>query len=289
MRVLTSIAVLGLVLASNGPADAAPAGEPVLYELHHDLWVDGTLTGGLFLGWLASEAVFKKDLAPPSCRWCDRAPDGSDTLNGFDRWARGMRGAPEQLGSFDMLSNAAGFLLLPAAIAGLDYWAASADGGGALVGTDLLLVAEAAVVTLSVNQVVKFLAGRERPFVHVLAESEKPLTHLPTDNNLSFFSGHSSFAFSITAAAATVAELRGYRRAWLLWALGVPAASGVALLRMAADKHYATDVLIGAAVGTAMGIAVPRLFHGRAGMLSRATAVRVVPTLGGVALTGTWD
>ncbi len=30
-----------------------------------------------------------------------------------------------------------------------------------------------------------------------------------------------------------------------------------------ADKHYLSDVLIGALVGTAFGFAVPAVFHGR--------------------------
>ena len=32
-------------------------------------------------------------------------------------------------------------------------------------------------------------------------------------------------------------------------------------MRIAADRHYLTDVLVGAAVGTAVGLAVPHLMH----------------------------
>lgn len=32
---------------------------------------------------------------------------------------------------------------------------------------------------------------------------------------------------------------------------------------MAADKHYATDVIVGSIVGAAFGFAVPRFFHRR--------------------------
>ena len=43
-------------------------------------------------------------------------------------------------------------------------------------------------------------------------------------------------------------------------------------LRLAADKHWLTDVLAGAAIGATVGILVPLLFHGR-----RAESVEVTP------------
>jgi membrane-associated phospholipid phosphatase len=38
-------------------------------------------------------------------------------------------------------------------------------------------------------------------------------------------------------------------------------ATGVGYLRIAADKHYFSDVMTGAIVGSAIGIGVPLLFH----------------------------
>ncbi|MDB4987793.1 MAG: hypothetical protein JWN04_2971, partial [Myxococcaceae bacterium] len=45
----------------------------------------------------------------------------------------------------------------------------------------------------------------------------------------------------------------------LIWALGVPLAALTGYLRLAADKHYFTDVLTGALVGSAVGFLVPWL------------------------------
>src|SRR5690606_13769862 len=114
---------------------------------------------------------------------------------------------------------------------------------------------------------VKFAAGRERPFVHVLPEAEKATTEKPNDNNLSFYSGHASFGFTIAVAAGTVAALRGYRHRWLVWALGLPVAFSLPVLRMVADKHYVTDVATGAILGAATGFALPYFLHGREGPL----------------------
>gem|GEM_PF-4625413 len=78
---------------------------------------------------------------------------------------------------------------------------------------------------------------------------------------MSFVSGHSSVAFSTVVTASIVATLRGYRVAPLMWSLGLPMAATVAYLRVAADRHYLTDVVAGAGLGTAIGILLPLLLH----------------------------
>jgi hypothetical protein len=45
---------------------------------------------------LSSELLFKEYLAPATCRWCDRAPDGTDRLNRLDRWGRALHGLSER-------------------------------------------------------------------------------------------------------------------------------------------------------------------------------------------------
>jgi len=55
--------------------------------------------------------------------------------------------------------------------------------------------------------------------------------------------------------------MRGYRVAPLVWTAGLVLGVATAYTRMAADRHYFTDVLAGAAIGTVTGAAVPLLFH----------------------------
>lgn len=152
-----------------------------------------------------------------------------------------------------------------------------------------MMIVESVVVASVVNQAVKFSVGRERPFVHVLPEDQKALTAQPNDNNLSFYSGHTSMAFALVTAAGTVSELRGYKNRWVIWAVGLPAAASVGLLRMGADKHYLTDVLVGAAAGSLFGVGVPLLLHGREPQTQpQATgmSMNVSGSLGGVTLSG---
>jgi membrane-associated phospholipid phosphatase len=85
---------------------------------------------------------------------------------------------------------------------------------------------------------------------------------------MSFFSGHTTWAFALAASSGTVASMRGYELAPVVWAVGLPLAAATGYLRIAADRHYLSDVLVGAAVGTAVGIGFPRLMHGRQPELS---------------------
>lgn len=242
-----------LHFAVAGRARAAPP------PLVHDAVTDGVITGAGAILWIGSETLFKHALAPAACRWCDRNPDGSDALDGFDRSVREtLRMA--NTSRADLLSNV-GLGLGTAVALGGTALAAGHDGARGNIGSDVLVISEALVLAQDLNQAVKFSAGRERPFVHVLSPAEKGLTAKPTDNNLSFFSGHTTYAFTLATAAGTVCSLHGYSFAPYVWAGGLTVATATAVLRIGADKHYATDVLTGALVGTAFGIGVPRLFH----------------------------
>jgi len=286
------LAIASLLAASPVPSDALPAAEraPSFHALRYDWARDGVITGVGAVLWISSEALFKEQLAPETCRWCDRNPDGTDGLNGLDRWGRGLAGTTEeQRHRADTWSNIVDFGLLPVSVLGAQY--ALGRGSGAprsVFFEDAGIIIQTAVLSSVANQAVKFIAGRERPFVHVLPAEQKPLTEKPDDNNLSFYSGHTNLAFALVVSAGTVAELRGYEHRGWIWGVGLPLAASVGLLRMAADKHYLTDVGVGALMGSAFGVAVPLLLHGRVNEKPGAVSLSVSGGLGGAVLSGTF-
>ena len=81
-------------------------------------------------------------------------------------------------------------------------------------------------------------------------------------------------------------------QAWIPCLGGFAVAATTATFRIAGDMHYASDVLMGAAVGTLIGFAVPAFHYGIGGWTPRNSSgvgdFRVVPTLGGVSVGGTW-
>jgi membrane-associated phospholipid phosphatase len=244
MRARAAAALLAVTAALSARAEPRP--------LRYDLRVDGALTAGAAVLWLSSELA-KGRLAPSSCRFCgeNRLDAGARDLMVWGYGDHARRG-----------SDLFAFAVLPAGIAAHQLLAARAQGDAQEGLVDLLIVAEAAALSMDLNQLVKFSVGRQRPFVRH-GNWRDPDRAPDPDDNVSFYSGHTALAFSMAAAAGTVSDLRGYRSAPWIWGAGLTLAATIGYLRIAADRHYLTDVLTGAALGTAAGVALPRLLHGR--------------------------
>lgn len=276
---LSTLILAGLCVLFTA-ADARADG---VNELRYDARIDVAVTtvGGMW--WLTSE-LMKADLVPEKCRWCYRAEDGADLLNPVDSWVRN-RLLWKSTDTAAALSSWVGFVIEPGAMMGLTALASANDRALDRFPVDALLITEATVIAGDVNQLAKFAFARERPFVHYLPRAPdviRALTDSPSDDNLSFFSGHTTLAFAVATSAGTINSLRGYRLAPLVWAAGMTMAVSVGYLRIAADKHYFSDVMTGALVGTIIGIGIPLLFHSVA---SSSTANPVPPSPSGQALT----
>jgi membrane-associated phospholipid phosphatase len=256
-----ALATACFVLAAPGAA----AQEPRVHELRHDTRVDVAVTS-MGAAWLVMSEVLKATLVPEKCRWCYRAEDGTSLLNPYDGRIRKQL-IWQDTNAADLASDVLVFGLEPASALGLTALAANDEGALSGFPVDALIIAEATVVAGVINQIAKFGFARERPFVHYLPrapEAIRRLTAGPSDDNLSFFSGHATFAFVIATSSGTVASLRGYRLAPVIWATGLTMATSVGYLRIAADKHYFSDVMTGLVVGSIVGVGMPLLFHSRA-------------------------
>jgi len=236
-------AAVGLAVAVGAAAPARADDDDERTLLHASL----ILAGGV--AYATSETVLKDDLAPDRCRWCDD--------NALDR---GVRDAVvwRRTGLAARTSDVLGFAITPALELSLVVVAGRRDGPARAWLADSLAVVESAIAAGLANQTTKFLVGRARPYAW--ADPGSPAAADP-DANLSFYSGHTTLGFSLAASAGTVAQLRGYRWAPWIWGAGVALAATTGYLRMAADRHWLTDVVTGAVIGTGIGIAVPRLAH----------------------------
>jgi membrane-associated phospholipid phosphatase len=268
-----------LAVAPSSAAPAAPASSMPI-----DLPVDLAITLGGMAFYVATE-LSTPALAPSSCRWCDRAADGTDQLNSFDASVRRAWRWTDS-GKADTLSSVFSFGLAPLAGFGVGALVAWHDDRLNELAADTLVVAESAVVAVNVNQISKFVFARQRPDVHARVSTE-PNVQPATGDNLSFFSGHATLAFALATSAGTVASMRHHRLAPVMWAAGLLLATTGSYLRIAADRHYATDVMTGAVVGSAIGFSVPYFAHRP---VAPNTGLAVVPSEGAATLVlwGTW-
>lgn len=208
------------------------------------------LAAGVAL-WIATEAA-KPALAPTECRWCRE--------NGLDRGVRdGLHWANPDPAR--RLSDVLLFGLVPAVSLGGAFALGCVEADLHHGLTDVMVVTEALVLSSVITQATKLSAGRMRPWVRMQREEQRDYVTGP-DDHLSFFSGHTSATFALAVAAGTTATLRGYRRADVIWAVGMPLAALTGYLRIAADRHYFSDVMTGALIGSLAGVLVPYL-HAR--------------------------
>lgn len=251
-----------LLAACSFLPSRARADETHVRRLAYDARIDGAVTATGAVWWVASD-LLKTELVPEKCRWCYRTADGTSTLNFVDRSVRRQLKWDDGQ-TANTLSSVLAFAFMPAAAFGLPAVAAAHD--QAIDGTpvDALITAEATILAANLNQVVKLAFARERPFVHYLPRTPdgvRALTSSPSDDNLSFYSGHTNLAFVLATSSGTVAFMRNYRLAPLVLGVGLASAFTVGYLRIAADKHYLSDVTVGAVLGSLVGVLVPLVFH----------------------------
>lgn len=140
------------------------------------------------------------------------------------------------------------------------------------VGYQLALIdLEALALTGGLQALVSALVSRWRPFRDTCVGPRESQTRDCQENKqyTSFWSGHTSGAFTVAGLMcmhhAYLPLYGGGAAEPLTCATAVAAAATVGYLRMAADQHFLTDVLVGAAVGTMSGLGVPWLLHYRGG------------------------
>lgn len=122
-----------------------------------------------------------------------------------------------------------------------------------------LMYAEALGTTFLAKQIIKHVVYRERPYMYFadtpqeLVESEK--------HDDSFLSGHTAYAFTAASFASYVFSKYNPDSGWKIpvTVASFALASATAAFRVASGNHFLTDVLAGAVIGTAIGIAVPAL------------------------------
>lgn len=233
-----------LVIALASPASAQRS--PFRVDAARDLGL--TLgAGAVLIGY----GVARDELPGPHCFPCDK-----DKVNAFDRSVIGNRDPLAATVSDVLLTS---LIALPFLATTVDVLTTQTDGRLEDLATESLILAETLAVSLLLNAIVKEAVRRPRPLAYdpQWPEDERQ-EHFAT---LSFYSGHSSTSFSMATAWSYLFTKRHPDSGWVapVWIASHGLAASTAYLRARAGKHFWTDVLTGAAAGSAIGFLVPWL------------------------------
>jgi membrane-associated phospholipid phosphatase len=125
-----------------------------------------------------------------------------------------------------------------------------------------------------ITPAIKRVAGRSRPL-----ENEGAFAFDPLSSNESFPSGHATNAFAVASVFAAHSD------GWVVPAIAYTLATGVAASRVNDNVHFTSDVVAGAAIGTAIGRSLVARHRRAATKSGDAPGIvwAIIPSRGGVA------
>ena len=277
MRIIAVLLAVAALVPGAAGAEGAPPGSPFDVNLAIDL--------PLTLGAAAASVVpfiFRGEVAAPACGLsCN-----PDSVNPIDRMAIGRRVPGAGLTS-DILYGAA--VVLPVAFDLIDVVATRPGDRFTGFWKDMVVLAQVAAVDNLLNSMVKYAVRRPRPFAYDL--SLDPAERTSASAGLSFYSGHASTSFALATAYSTLFSMRHPRSRLRIpvWIGMHLLAATIAVLRVESGNHFWTDIVVGGAVGSGVGLMVTHLHRRRAGTEGsrKGYAVRILPmaVAGGGGLT----
>lgn len=240
MKRLVVAAALAVVMSTEANARADPKQLSEERSAHYYRWHAGLAAGG-FVATLAGERIFRGHGSGPY--WNSFYGDDLVELNFSDSSAA--------LSDKVLLMT----VVLPLAMQ-------MSEGFDTSMGNATLVYAEAHALNLAVTTATKLAVRRPRPYTR----SESPRivefkAHEGSDAYVSFFSGHSSAAFTAATAGSLLYSMRT-DDLWArhsVWGIEFLLAGMTAQLRVRAGRHYRSDIWTGSLVGVGIGVLLPAL------------------------------
>ena len=245
--------VMIAVLCVKSLAFSALSPENVKHEHHYEVSVrlDVPLTLGIALTsalgvyqYYGMDRKDADDLKPKSEFWAWDRP----FVGHYNGWAT-------------TVSHYSGALVVaPLVLAGYSWYRGDADAHD--FGAFTLMFVETFALQNAINQIVRSSQLWPRPYIYAKrGEGREKAESARGEAYGSFYSGHASAAFTVAVFTgewfSEIYPNSKYKP--LVWASSFALASGVAGLRVVAGKHYPTDIVVGALMGTGISFGILKL------------------------------
>ncbi len=212
-----------------------------------DWGIDGIFLGSAALIW-GVDYILQSGIIPSFDHIEQPSSFNLNDINVFDRWtARPLNLVSSKWSDILQIS----LLFLPSMFI---FYRSIED-----IGILAVMFAETILLSQGLVRLTKRCVTRYRPYTYYENNAD---TIYPTD---SFYSGHTTMAFTSAAFFTTV--FSGYHpdSVWkyVVGTISFGLASTVGVLRITAGKHFLSDVLVGAAIGSLIGWFVPFMHKNR--------------------------
>ncbi len=257
-------------VAQSEPPSAAPTpstSSAAEGSLHLGWWLDGSMTGA------AVAALGLATLIPVdnSSTWKTQLLPVDDLLEG--RYSANAGRLSDIILGIDVAVPVALF-----AGRGLDCES----------GKRVFVYGETLLVALALDATIKPLVSRPRPYTY---SNDPAVTDFAksqgNDAHLSFYSRHANttFAASVAGAYLFAQSSTDTNARAAVWGVELAMASATSDLRTRAGMHFYSDVLVGALIGSSLGLVIPYLHGGPKVHLSKMEWLAIVlGPLAGIAL-----
>jgi len=138
--------------------------------------------------------------------------------------------------------------------------------------TSVVMYGESVLLVYGLTMMTKALVHRPRPYAY---NTESHWNRSSPEASASFFSGHTSLAFNGAVFSSLLYQKYNPDSGWIkpIWAGELTLATVTGVFRVLSGKHFPTDVIVGAAVGSFTGWFVLRIHENSSENQSDRSAV----------------
>ena len=250
LKVCFFVALLASVAYAQLAESIAPVAKP---ERHYGISLERDLTLTFFSAFASIYGNYRLGKMPV------RSPSEMKDVSDLLPWDRPVAGRYNKTAG-DVSTWAAALGVAPLAL-GVASWYRG-DALGADLAAYTLMLAQALALQNGLNLVVRSMSFWPRPYMYATdGDGADAASAAEGEAYGSFFSGHASAAFTIAVFTGEWFSEFYPNSAYksLVWATSLSLAGFVGALRIAAGKHYPTDVVVGALAGTGISLAVIKI------------------------------